>query len=171
MRNAWIPIFMFISLHCHDAECFYPGSSLVSKGLYLYQSYIPRAKSIAVKPVQHATIFGRSVHFTSTFKQSAFILSCSNTIDAEDHLSEQETYTDEEIEELVAKTEQLWAEAYDARKLADELSDQVEKLAGEIENKVTINFFCSCCGVKWSNSNTNPSTVFSFVRWPSKSKL
>ena len=136
--------FLFVLLHCLDAECFYPGSSLVSKEIYL--SYPRSAKSIAVNPVnffQEAIKIRTSAHSAPKFKPSTLSLSCSNNVSPEDYFLEQENYTDEEVEALVAKTERLWAEAYDARKLADDLSDQVEKLAGETENKVPINLSCT----------------------------
>ncbi len=137
MRNARIPIFILVLLHSHEAECFYPGICLVSK--FINQCNYRPATSIPVKPVhliQHATNILNSVHVGSNFGYSPSSLSCSKTVNEGDYFLEQENYTDEEVEELVAMTERLWAEAYDARKLADELSDRVEKLAVDIENKV-----------------------------------
>jgi vacuolar-type H+-ATPase subunit H len=50
---------------------------------------------------------------------------------------EKENYTDEEVEELVTKAEKLWEKALAARKLAEDLSEQADKLADEIESKVS----------------------------------
>jgi hypothetical protein len=135
MRNARIPIFILVCLHFHEAECFYPGICLVSK--FIYQCNHRPATSIPVKPahlIQHATNILNSVHVG----YSPSSLSCSKTVNEGDIFLEQESYTDEEVEELVAMTERLWEEAYDARTLADELSDRVEKLAVDIENKVVV---------------------------------
>jgi hypothetical protein len=142
MRYAQIPIFILTGiLLSHDSECFHAGGSLFSKGITQLKPLL--SNEISVNPVpyiQHATKLRVSSLFALNFQQSPLILHCSKTVNADDVFLDQESYTDEEIEELVAKTELLWAEAYDARKLADELSDQVEKLAAEIENKVSTQY-------------------------------
>lgn len=49
---------------------------------------------------------------------------------------EKESYSEQEVEELVTKAEKLWEKALEARKLAEDLSVQAENLADEIESKV-----------------------------------
>jgi hypothetical protein len=61
----------------------------------------------------------------------------SHSPESSEAFPEKENYTDEEVEELVTKAEKLWEKALAARKLAEDLSEQADKLADEIESKVS----------------------------------
>ena len=57
--------------------------------------------------------------------------------DISDDFRESDLFKEEDIEVLVSKAEHLWAEALEARKLAEYFSEEVEKMAEEIETKVS----------------------------------